>query len=404
LTTHHPFGLKPGFRNNRSLPEKTMMTTTKMLPDHDTKTPVLLVAIDMGLKRWHVAMMARGGAKRRYQTVAGGDYLALSEAVLKAKDTLGLAEDAPVILCYEAGRDGFYPYRRLTESGYRVYVIDAASIEVSRRKRRANSDGIDVAKLIELLNRYEGGEKKALRVVNVPSEKTEDLRQLPREREELLAERQQVWNRMSSLLFLQGYREIPGSARELKQWLAERQGVGPYLRSRLEREWVRLELLESQLKEVERKEAAWLPAHGDEALVAKVARLTQLGGFGVISAWVWVTEVFGWRGFRHRREVGGALGLTPTPYSSGEEDREQGIRKAGNWRARKMLIELTWCWLRYQPDSTLSQGDEKRFGRGSKRQKRVGIVALARRLAVAIWRYLDYGVVPEGARLKGAAG
>lgn len=380
------------------------MTTTKMLPDHDTKTPVLLVAIEMGLKSWRLAMMALGGAKRRYQTVRGGDYLALSEAVLKAKRKLGLAEDAPVILCYEAGRDGFYPYRRLTESGYRVYVIDSASIEVSRRKRRAKSDGIDVTQLIELLNRYEGGEKKALRVVNVPAEKTEDLRQLPREREELLADRQQVWNRMSSLLFLQGYREIPGSARELKKWLAERQGLGAYLRVRLEREWVRLELLESQLKEVERKEAAWLHEQGDDALVANVARLAQLGGVGVISAWVLVTEVFGWRGFRNRREVGGALGLTPTPYSSGEDESEQGISKAGNWRARKMLIEIAWCWLRYQPDSALSRWYEARFGSGGKRQKRVGIVALARRLAVAIWHYLDHGVVPEGARLKGVAG
>ena len=175
-----------------------MMTTTKMLQGHDNKTPVLLVAIEMGLKSWRLAMMALGGAKRRYQTVSGGDYLALSEAVLKAKRKLGVAEDAPVILCYEAGRDGFYPYRRLTEMGYRVHVIDSASIEVSRRKRRAKSDGIDAAKLLELLHRYEGGENQALRMVNVPSEKTEDLRPLPREREELLAERQPVWNRRSS--------------------------------------------------------------------------------------------------------------------------------------------------------------------------------------------------------------
>ena len=209
---------------------------------------------------------------------------------------------------------------------------------------------------------------------------------------------------MSSLLFLQGYREIPGSARALKKWLAERQGLGAYRRVRLERELARLELLESQLKEVERKEAAWLQAHGDDALVANVARLAQLSGFGVISAWVLVTEVFGWRGFRNRREVGGALGLTPTPYSSGEDDREQGISKAGNWRARKMLIEMAWCWLRYQPDSALTRWYEARFGSGSKRQKRVGIVALARRLAVAIWHYLDHGIVPEGARLKGVAG
>ena len=377
------------------------MMTTKMLPDHDTKTPVLLVAIDMGLKSWRLAMLAQGGTKRRHQTVSGGDYLALSEAILKAKDKLGLAEEAPVMLCYEAGRDGFYPYRRLTEMGCRVYVIDSASIEVSRHKRRAKSDRIDAAKLVDLLHRYEGGEKKALRIVNVPSERTEDLRQLPREREELLAERQQVWNRISSLLFLQGYRQIPESAHALKTWLAERQGLGAYLRVRLEHERVRLELLESQLKEVERTEARWLQAPGDDALIDPVKRLAQLAGFGIISAWVLVAEVFGWRGFRNRREVGGTLGLTPTPYSSGEDEREQGISKAGNWRARHMLIEIAWCWLRYQPDSKLSRWYEERFGRGGKRQKRVGIVALARRLAVAIWRYLEYGVVPEGARLKG---
>jgi transposase len=197
---------------------------------------------------------------------------------------------------------------------------------------------------VELLHRYEGGEKKALRVVNVPSERTEDLRQLPREREELWAERQPVWNRISSLLFLPGYRQLPESARELKTWLAERQGLGSYLPGRLEHERVRLELLESQLKEVERTEARWLPAQGEDALIDQVKRLAHRGGLGIISAWVLVTEVFGWREFRNRREVGGAWGLTPTPSRSGEDDREQGIRKAGNGRARKMLIELTWCW------------------------------------------------------------
>ena len=243
-------------------------------------------------------------------------------------------------------------------------MIDSASIEGSRHKRRAKADGIDAAKLVELLHRYESGEKKALRIVNVPSEKPEDLRQLPREREELLAERQQVWNRISSLLFLQGYREIPGSAHELKTWLAERQGLGSYRRVRLEHERVRLELLESPLQEVERTEARWLQAHGDDALIANVKRLAQLGGFGVIRAWVLVAEVFGWRGFRNRREVGGALGLTPTPYRSGEDEREQGISKARNWRARHMLIEMAWCWLRYQPDSKRSRWYEERFGRG----------------------------------------
>ena len=253
------------------------------------------------------------------------------------------------------------------------------------------------------MQRKARGEKKALRVVRVPSLEVEDERLLPREREIILHDLGRLRNQVESILFTQGYRGIPRTAAALKPWVAERGELTPQLRERLGREIERLTLLEAQLQKVE-KAMALKAGQGNGTGIAAVARvLMQLCGIGLIGAWVLSSEVFGWRQFRNRREVGGALGLTPTPYSSGEDVREQGISKAGNRRARSMLVELAWLWLRYQPDSALSQWFMTRFGGGGKRMRRIGIVALARRLAVALWRYADQGVVPEGAKLKKGA-
>jgi transposase len=381
--------------------------TNPMLQTNDTaSTPqatiVLLVAMEMSLKTWRLVMAVKGQPRKRVKTVDGGDYPALLKAVEEVKERFQLPAETPVIFCYEAGRDGFYPYRRLTELGHEVWVIDSASIEVSRKQRRAKSDGIDAEKLSDLMQRKASGEKKALRIVWVPSVEEEDQRGLPREREALLQDRQRVWNRIESWLFNQGYREIPKSAAALTEWLQARRELCPQLRERLTRDIERLALLEKQVRATEKEMNRQVQQEHKTEMARVAYALMGLCGIGLIGAWVLASELFGWRKFRNRREVGGALGLTPTPYSSGEDQREQGISKAGNERARALLVELSWLWLRYQPDSALTRWFQERFAGGGKRLRRIGIVALARRLAIALWRYVDQGVMPAGATLKAA--
>ena len=376
--------------------------TNEMLQANDTKTPRLLVAMEMSLKTWRLAMMVEGGLRKRVRTVAAGNYEELLPAVAEAKDRFRLPAEAGVVFCYEAGRDGFYPCRRLTAAGQEVWVIDSASIEVSRRRKQAKSDGIDADKLVELMQRRVRGEKKALRIVRVPSAEVEDQRLLPRERDILLQDLQRLRNQIGSVLFTQGYREVAKTARGLQGWLEKPREIGPQLRERLTREIEHLAVLEAQFQAVE-KTLKWQAQQGATRSIGGVAlALMQLSGIGLIGAWVLASELYGWRQFRNRREVGGVLGLTPTPYSSGQEEREQGISKAGNRRARWMLVELAWLWLRYQPNSALTEWFRSRFAGGGKRLRRIGIVALARRLAIALWRYVDQGVIPAGATLKTA--
>ncbi len=374
----------------------------EMLQKDDSKTGRLLVAIEMSLSKWGLAAAVEGQPRKRRKTVEGGDFQALLNAVADFKARFKLSPDAPVVFCYEAGRDGFYPYRRLVELGHTVWVIDSASIEMSRHRRNAKSDGIDADKLVELMQRKARGEQRALRVVRVPDERSEDQRQLPRERENLLTDRRRALNQIESLLFVQGYREVPKNSQALKSWLEQPRELGSQLRERLQRGVERLALLESQLTDVEKRLMEQL-RHEHAGTMGRVAgALMQLCGIGLIGAWILASEIYGWRVFRNRKEVGSVLGLTPTPYSSGNDQREQGISKAGNKRARSLLVELSWLWLRHQPDSALSRWFKERFSGGGKRLRRIGIVALARRLAVALWRYTAQGVIPEGARLKTA--
>ena len=376
--------------------------TNAMLQQDDIKPGRLLVAMEMSLSKWGLAAAIEGEPRKRVKTVAGGDYGALLEAVADFKARFKLPLEAPVVFCYEAGRDGFYPYRRLTALGHTVWVIDSASIEVSRRRRNAKSDGIDANKLVELMQRKAGGEQRALRLVRVPDSAVEDQRHLPREREVIMTERRRVLNQIGSQLFTQGYRDVPETSRGLTAWLAQPREIGPQLRVRLERDIERLALLETQLRVIEKHLAEQVQQEQTSRIAGVAKALMQLSGIGLIGAWVLASELYGWREFRNRREVGAALGLTPTPYSSGADQREQGISKAGNRRARRLLVELSWLWLRYQPASALSQWFLRRFSGGGKRLRRIGIVALARRLGVALWRYAAHGVVPEGAVLKGA--
>lgn len=379
----------------------------EMLQANDTNTVAslatrLLVAMEMSLKTWRLVMVPEGGTRKRVRPVEAGNYLEVGQAVAEARERFKLPVNTPLVFCYEAGRDGFYPYRRLTGAGHEVWVIDSASIEVSRRQKQAKSDGIDGDKLAELMQRKARGEHNALRIVRVPPPEAEDERLLPREREVLLQDLGRLRNQAESILFTQGYREAPKTAAGLKAWVAGRNELTPHLRQRLEREAERLALLETQLRTVEKAMALKARQEQGAGIAAVAGALMQLCGIGLVGAWVLSAELFGWRHFRNRREVGAVLGLAPTPYSSGGSEREQGISKAGNRRARSVLVELAWLWLRYQPGSALTQWFKTRFAGGGKRMRRIGIVALARRLAVALWRYAAFGVVPEGAALKQA--
>ena len=304
--------------------------------------------------------------------------------------------------CYEAGRDGFWIHRYLMEQGIENLVVDAASIEVPRRAKRAKTDRLDVGKLLTMLIRYDCGEKKVWSVVNVPSVESEDNRHLHRELTTLKRDRTRHINRIKGVLMGQGVR-LPVKGDFLKQIEEVRLWDGSPLprglRARVEREYGGLRFVEEQIKELEaeRKE---LIRTSDDPSVEMVRQLMRLRGIGENSSWVFVMEFFGWRRFRNRREIGALAGLAPTPYQSGDETREQGISKAGNRSIRAMAIEIAWGWLRYQPDSDLSRWFNRRFGQGSKRMRKIGIVALARKLLIALWRYVEFGEIPAGAQLK----
>jgi transposase len=281
-------------------------------------------------------------------------------------------------------------------------VVDSSSIEVNRRQRRAKTDRMDVGKLLGQLIRYRSGERKVWSVVRVPSAKDEDDRQLHRELSTLKKERTRQVNRIKGLLASQGVR-LPVKADFAQRLESVRAWDGspllPRLQARLVREYERLEFVGKQIKQLERQRVQEIRQSADPK-VEQVRALMRLNGIGVNSSWQFIMEFFGWREFHSGKEVGGLSGLAPTPYQSGSSYREQGMSKAGNRHVRAMAVEIAWGWLGYQPESELTKWYEKRFGQGSKRIRKIGIVALARRLLVELWRYLETGAIPEGAVLK----
>lgn len=362
----------------------------------------LYLAFELSNKKWKLGFTIGLGQKPRERTIDAGDLLVLQEEIRLAKKRFHLPEDTRVLSCYEAGRDGFWIHRYLLAQDIENLVVDAASIEVPRRARRAKTDRMDVGKLLTMLIRYDCGEKKVWSVVRPPSPEAEDKRHLHRELSTLKTDRTRHVNRIKGLLVGQGVR-IPVKADFLERLDHVRLWDGSplpcWLRVRLEREFAALEFAGQQIKELEAERKRLIRTSTDPS-IEKVRQLMRLKGIGENSAWLYAMEFFGWREFRNRREVGSLAGLTPTPYQSGDESREQGISKAGNRPIRAMAIEIAWGWLRHQPQSELSLWFQERFGHGSKRMRKIGIVALARKLLVALWRYLEYGEIPAGAQLK----
>lgn len=289
-------------------------------------------------------------------------------------------------------------------------VVDSASIEVNRRRRRAKADRLDVDSLVRMLIRYDLGEHKVWSVVHVPLVEDEDRRQLNRELSTLDKEKKRTSNRIRGLLATQGVRikgRLDLSAQQLesiRMW--DNRPLAPGLKNRIRREWAHLVFLKEQISALTRERQNALRKKGqpdEEPDMEKIRQLQQLRAIGPVGAWVLVRELFGWRHFKNRRQVGSLSGLTPTPYQSGDMNFEQGISKAGIVPVRQIGIELAWCWIRYQPKSKLTCWYNERFANAGKKARKVGIVAVARRLLIELWRYLETGALPEGAELRTAS-
>ncbi len=361
--------------------------------------PTLYMAMELSLATWHLAF-SDGGVAVREVRVEGGDAQRLLVEVTKAKRRFRLTPDARVRSGYEAGRDGFWLHRFLIKAGIENVVMDASSIEIDRRSKRTKSDGVDLRKLLTLLVREQHGERP-FRAVRVPSREEEDQRQLHRGIGRVRDEKTRLQHQIRALLFTLGIRVkmVHATLREQLDQLRTWEGtpLPPMATAELQRLCDRLQLAERQLLNLKLEER--VAVRQKKPRTETVSRLTTLRGIGVLSAWLLAREFFDWRHFSNRKQVSACAGLAPAPYQSGQMSRDQGITKAGNRRVRGTAVELAWCWLKHQPDSAMSRWFHERFGTG-KRSRRVGIVALARRLLVALWRYVDFGVVPEGALLK----
>lgn len=383
-----------------------MRSTQEILRQENiTEEAILYIAFELSNTTWKLALC--DGNKTRYVSVKARALKQLEKEIDKAKKHFSLVGNVQIKSCYEAGRDGFWIHRYLLSKGINNVIVDSSSIEVNRRKRRAKSDRLDAGSLSRLLMRYHGGERQVWRVVNVPDIDEEDARNLHREMETLKDEHRRYRNRIHALLIQHGITvKNPSRKNFLKLLNAMRSWDGKDLpedmKARVAREYERLQLVDGHIKLL-KKEREQRVESGKTASLKQVSQLRELYGIGINSSWVFVMEFFGWRRFRNRREVASLAGLTPTPYASGGSQREQGISKAGNRRVRTVAVEIAWCWIRFQPKSKLVKWFNERFAGGGSRMRRIGIVAMARKLLVDLWRYLEHGVIPEGVLCRNAS-
>jgi transposase len=357
----------------------------------------LYVAFELGWDSWKLAFAAEAADNARIRTITGRDTNAVLKEIAQAKKKFDLPANASVICCYEAGRDGHWLYRFLTANGAICHEVDSSSIEVDRRQRRAKTDRLDAEKLVSMLIRFANGEKRVWRTVRVPSEQDEARRHLHREIEDWLGQRTEHVNRIKGLLATIGLgievnKDFAERLKELRCW--DGKPVPEELQARLLRQFEGWQLADRKVKDLENQRARTIRT-GSEPCLDLVRRLLSFKGIGSRSAWLFVMEVFAWRQIRNAREMGGIAGLTPTPYTSSQSSREQGISKAGNRRLRAMAVEIAWMWVHYQPESELTKWFLKRFGVGG-RQRKIGIVAVARKILVLLWRFLQKDTVPPG--------
>jgi transposase len=362
----------------------------------------LMMAMELGWTKWRLAFGSVMGQRPWQTVIPARDVAALNLAIRTAKQRFGLPGDCPVFSCYEAGRDGFWIHRLLSGIGITNLVVDSSSIEVKRRARRVKTDRIDASKLLSMLFRHSCGEPDLWSVLHVPTTEQEDARQLVRQIRTAKKDRARSINRIRAVLATQGVavkmgcRGLLESLESIRIWDGSPLPSG--LRRRLECELARHGFLHRQLLNLESERDTRIRNGQDHA--SKVARhLMTLRSVGEVSASTFSDEL-SWRGIKNRRQVGGLIGLAPSHYQSGASSKQGGISRAGNRHVRGIAIDLAWAWVRHQPKSHLTLWFNRRFARGGPRIRKIGIVALARKLIIALWRYADFGQLPKGALLK----
>lgn len=361
----------------------------------------LYMALELSAQRWQLAFGLGLATPSRRRAIAAGDGAALQREITAARRRLGVPDTAPVRSCYEAGRDGFWVHRLLEREGVTNVVVDSASIEVTRRQRRAKTDRLDADALLRRLMRYWLGERDQWKVVHVPTVEAEDARHAERAMATLSGERTRYRSRIHSLLATHGVRV------RITQHLGDRlaalptpdgSALPPGVRARVAVAWRLLRAVEAELRQARQAQQVSIRAAATPA-AQRALRVGQLKGLGLGSAAILAKEVFA-RDLHNRREVGALSGLVPVPYQSGQGGHDQGISRAGLRQVRRVMVELGWSWVRWQPDSALTRWYRARFGAGGPRLRRIGIVALARKLLIALWRYSEQGIVPAGAVLR----
>ncbi|MGJ5176247.1 IS110 family transposase [Bradyrhizobium oligotrophicum] len=369
-------------------------------------TGTIFVAIELSQKTWLITVHSPDQGRMSRYKLEGGDHAGLLALIAKirarAAQKLGL--EPRVMSCYEAGYDGFWLHRLLVAEGIGNLVFDPASIAVEQRARRAKTDRIDGELLLRTLMAHLRGEPRVVRIVRVPTVEQEDARRVSRERDRLVTEQTAHTNRIKALLRLSGLEVGSPRRGNWLTWLEQQrdwqgQPLPPHVMAEVKREHARLMLVREQLATLEKSLAAAQAADAPDAMAKRREQLQRLKGLGPAFATTLVGELF-YKDFRNRREVASYCGLTPSPWKSGGIDREQGISKAGNPHVRLKTIELAWLWVRHQPGSELSRWFQTRTLNAGKRARRIAIVALARKLVVALWRYLETGLVPEEALMK----
>lgn len=375
--------------------------------------PALHMAIELSATKWKLGFADRLGRKPRIRTIDAGRFDQLKVEIAAAKKVFRLEAQSPAISCYEAGRDAFWVHRCLVAMGVESHIVEPSSLQVNRKMRRAKTDRLDAAMIVGALLRFVAGDELACRMIRIPDAEAEDARNLHREMHAIKSEKTAHTNRIKSLLAAQGITDVKID-RDFKRFLEEVQTADgnqllPGLKERLAREFDRLALAVEQIRQLQMQQAEMLRQAAAEvgrveesqrksSRVGQIAyQLHELSGIGPVTSWTLAAEIFSWRDIKNRRQLGALAGLVPTPHSSGSEEKEQGISKSGRGDIRTLMIEIAWGWIAFQPQSKLTRWYRERFGDGTARNRKRGIVALARKLLVALGKYVRTGEIPEGA-------